>query len=244
MSDIKFHYAAGAMGSDGHGYAWHKLYDFPILPFSTKTLTIHRRMGFPFAIIKLGRSVFNKVSLHNRGLLSWLLHYHGQVRDDAIVSIYGENDDQISSMVEYINQSHRLTLHCGKTSPIIGIELNYSCPNAVRTKATIIPESILPIYIKLSHMQDPYSYDLDKVSGIRLNSIPMRFGGGSGLVAKDKNWSFIRRHIKNGIKVSGCSFNTMEDVEDLIDMGCQEISIGSVLLTNPKLVERIGKKYV
>ena len=89
-------------------------------------------------------------------------------------------------------------------------------------------------YLKLNHTQDPYKYDLDNVTGIRMNSVPTICGGLSGKAAQKKNWEFIKRYNKEGLNVAGCSFTSFEDIKKLEeDMGCKEAGIGSIMLTNP-----------
>jgi len=122
-----------------------------------------------------------------------------------------------------------------------GLELNYSCPN-VDTRNGYVPlvtkKVDFPVYLKLRYDDDPYTYDLSNITGIRLNSVPFMYGGVSGKMAQKKNWSFIRRYGK-GLNVAGCSFTCEDDIKKLEDMGCTEIGIGSTILTNPRLIERL-----
>lgn len=223
---MKFFYSAGAMGY-GNGYWWHSLYDLPKLPFVTKTLTIVPKKGHRWAVLPIGRSVFNKIALDNIGFRSWLSE-RKYLAASITVSIAG-TDYELGQMVQTLN----LFL-------IDGIELNFSCPNVKPFNNEEIPYSKHhKLYLKLNYKQDPYDYDLDKIEGIRLNSIPLKFCGGSGKIAQKKNWEFIKRYNKEGLNVAGCSFTSMEDIKRLEDMGCTEIGIGSILLTNPKLVEEL-----
>lgn len=223
---MKFHYASGAMGYHGEGWFWHRFYNFPKLPFITKTLTINPINGNPWAVLPLGKSVFNKVALHNCGFYKWL--YSRNTQPNCTISFHG-TDIELDVLVGVVQRMNWLD----------AIELNFSCPNAKNEHNIKIPESKLPIYIKLNHKQNPFDYDLDRVAGIRVNSIPMKYGGGSGKIAQKDNWAFIERYIKEGFNVSGCSFTSFDDIRRLEDMGCTEISIGSVIITNPKLVEKI-----
>ena len=120
---MKFFYSASVMGY-GFGYKWHEKYKFPNFPRVTRTLTCDKNMGLPFAIIKYGDSVWNKVGLHNMGFYNWMLDY--TFYDDpmydllnVIISIAG-TDEEIEEMVDCLNQSDL---------NIAGIELNFSCPN-------------------------------------------------------------------------------------------------------------------
>jgi len=231
-STIDFFYSAGSMGygrtkDSKYCRFFHRFYSFPDLPFVTKTLTILPNRGYPWAVIRLGKSVYNKVALHNIGLTGWIMQY-GIYNPQATVSIAG-SDSEIQTMV------HRL-----QPVKIAAIELNYSCPNVKSFKNQRIPDSVAhPLYLKLNYAQNPEDYDLDKISGIRLNSVPMKYGGGSGLAAKEKNWNFIKKYSKR-YNIAGCSFNSFEDIQHLHkDLGCSKIGIGSTIITNPKLIEQL-----
>lgn len=214
----------------GNGRWWHRYYHFPFFVRVTKTLTFNSKVGFPFAVIKLNNSVYNKISLSNYGLFKWFNICPNTVKENCIVSIAGI-DDEIEFMVELLNHYN-----------IKGIELNFSCPNVKSFKNKQIPKSKHSLYLKLNYLMDPYKYDLDKIKGIRLNSIPMKFGGGSGSIAKEKNWGFIKKFGKE-LNIAGCSFNSFDDIKKLEDLGCQEIGIGSTILINPLLIESLRSEH-
>ena len=115
----------------------------------------------------------------------------------------------------------------------------FSCPNIKSFNNKKVPKTKYPLYLKLNCLQDPYEYNLDNIEGIRLNSIPTIFGGLSGEAAKEKNWKWIKRYIKEGLNIAGCSFSDMIDILELNQMGCKEIGIGSTILTNPILIESL-----
>jgi len=226
MGEMTFFYSAGAMGLRGEGYWWHKLVGFrpPPFPAVTKTLTLNRKVGLPFAILPIGHSVYNRVSLHNPGYYEWLLLW----RPDLVVSLHG-TDDEIAEMVRGLNR-----MDCA------GIELNFSCPNVRSPGNKRIPESRHPLYLKLSHADDPHRYDLSRVREIRLNSVPVRFGGVSGKGAQKANWAFIERH--RDLPVAGCSWTTRDDILRLHEYyGCTSFGIGAVMLVNRRLVTEIGE---
>lgn len=222
---MKFFYSASVMGY-GVGRKWHKKYNFPNFPRVTQSLTYQPKTGLPFAIIKYGNSIWNKVSLHNIGFYEWLRRYKdNEFLKDIIVSIVG-TETQIYIMTDELNNYN-----------IRGIELNFSCPNVKSFNNKKIPESKHPIYLKLNHKQDPYDYNLNRVKEIRLNSVPSKYWGAwSGKFAQEKNWLKIKEWIYEGLKVSGCSFTNIDEIKKLEDFGCSSIGIGSVILTNPKLV--------
>lgn len=224
---MKYFYSAGVMGY-GNGRFWHKKYNFPNFTSVTKTLTVKSNIGCPFAVIKIGNTTWNKVSLHNIGFWEWFFKYYFY-KENIVVSLAG-TDLEIDNMTSYIEHSDR---------HVKGVEFNFSCPNVKSFKNRKIPTTNLPLYLKLNHLQDPYSYDLDKIAGIRLNSIPKFFGGISGKMAQQYNWPWIEKFNKEGLNVAGCSCNTMDDIKHMENLGCKEIGLGSIVLTNPSLVETL-----
>lgn len=229
---MKYFYSASVMGY-GNGRFWHEKYNFPKLEYVTQTLTIFPNIGLPFAILKFGNTVWNKVGFHNIGFHKWEDDYYWNFSEEqrkrTVVSISGI-DETIDYMVYECNNNLK---------DLAGIEINLSCPNFQIQKDINIPKSDIPIYLKLRYNQDPYKYDLDKVTGIRLNSVPKYYGGISGLGAQKYNWPTLKKWLKDGLNVAGCSCTCEKDINILQDMGCNEIGIGSLILINPKLVERI-----
>jgi dihydroorotate dehydrogenase len=240
--NIKYFYSAAVM-EYGFGRPWHKNYKFPDFPRVTQTLTSSPRKGNPRAVIPLGRSVWNRVALDNIGFHEWFNQYNSRDLSNITLSLAGTYY-QLCQMIHDIN--YGLTIN--KSRSIAGIEINLSCPNIKPYK--MAPESLsylthevarhddYPIYLKLRYDQDPYHYDLTNVAGIRLNSVPFMGGGISGKMSQKKNWSFIERYAST-LNVAGCSFTNEKDIETLISMGCTEIGIGSIILTNPRLVEQL-----
>jgi len=243
---MKFFYQSGAMGY-GDGWFWHEYCKpFPKYPVVTKTLTLMPKKGKPWAILWLpffGKSSWNKVSLHNPGFLNWKRDVRFDKKKyknlkNVIVSIHGPDDD-IQLMCELLDEL-----------PIKGIELNYSCPNVKNEKNKSLPNSPHDLYLKLNHTQEPFDYDLKRIKGIHVNSIPTRYGGISGQAAKKKNWEFIRwynayydRYLHKYCSMSGCSWTSIADLFTLRDMGCTSIGIGSQMLTMPNLVREIPKHF-
>ncbi len=222
---MEFFYQSGAMGFRGEGYLWHKVfrYNFPKFPIITKTITLNKKIGLPFAIVKIGNSVWNKNGLHNPGIKKWFAKYYTDNRN-VILSIHG-TDNEVQEICNF-----------AKGSDIQGIELNYSCPNVESPRNKRIPSTHFPLYLKLNCRQDPYHYDLDNIKRIHLNSIPKFFGGVSGKAARKENWEFIKKFIGEGLDVAGCSIDEKWHIKYLEYDGCKSIGIGSVILTNPWLV--------
>ena len=228
---MNYFYSAGVMGY-GTGRFWHKAYNFPSFTRVTKTLTMVSKSGCPFAIIKVGNTVWNKVSLHNMGIWNW--YYKNYVGEGNIIVSLAGTDYEVAFMIDrFLNDIH-----------ISGVELNFSCPNVKSFKNKRTPLSKVPLYLKLNHLQDPYDYDLDKITGIRLNSVPKFFGGVSGKAAQKYNWPWIEKFNKEGLNVAGCSCNTIDDMKYMEDIGCKEIGLGSIVLTNPHLVETLNNEQV
>ena len=227
---MDYFYSAAVMGY-GFGRSWHKKYNFPNFPRVTQTLTEDAYSGNPHAVLPFRRSVWNRVALHNMGFYDWYDEYGERDLTNITVSLAGKSPLRLSTMIHDLN-------YYGRTG---GLELNYSCPN-VDTRNGYVPlvtkKVDFPVYLKLRYDDDPYTYDLSNITGIRLNSVPFMYGGVSGKMAQKKNWSFIRRYGK-GLNVAGCSFTCEDDIKKLEDMGCTEIGIGSTILTNPRLIERL-----
>lgn len=229
---MNYVYGAGTMGF-GNGYAWHRWfgYKFPKFPIVTKTVTAKKITGYPFAIIRLGSTVYNHVAHHNPGFSNFIYEQYQMLDNkNLIVSIAG-TDAEIAQMVTWLD-----------SFDLAGIQLSFSCPNVKDEKNKVIPVSHHPIYLKLNHKQDPYAYDLSRVRAIMVNSVPHWFGGMSGHGAQEKNWDFIRRYNYEGfIEVYGASWTCLNDVKYLEEYcGVKTCAIGSVMLTNPSVVESLN----
>lgn len=224
---MNFFYSAGAMGY-GENYWWHRFFDFPKLPFVTKTLTLFPTKGNKYLILPIGNSVFNRVGLDNIGIHEFIKKYKCS-KMPRTISIAGP-DRLIKEMVELIDY------FLPKED---SIELNFSCPNIKPFNNRVIPETNRDLYLKLNCTQSPYSYDRSNIKGIRLNSISLKFCGGSGKIAQKKNWKLIKMFNRSGLNAAGCSIQNVQDIQKLEDIGCKEIGIGSIMLTNPRFVEKL-----
>lgn len=232
---MNFVYAASVMGL-GDGRRWHRKYSFPSFPRITKTITEKPRNGTPFFYARKGKTVWNRNGLCNPGIFGWLNKFVGHYDLSNIILSLSGDDEEIARMISF---SEHVFLSSGKQF-LNGIELNFSCPNIKQNQNKEIPNTIIPIDLKLRYNQDPYNYDLSKIRMIRLNSVPCKFGAVSGKAAQEKNWRFIRTHAPY-LPISGCSWTDKNEIQELRKMGVSEISIGSVILNNPKLIERLIK---
>jgi len=224
---MKFFYSAGAM-SYGEGYWFHKFFDFPKLPFITKTLTLLPTKGHKYLILPIGSSVFNRVGLDNIGLHYFIDRYEFS-KIPRTISIAGSDADikEMVGMIDYYLPEED------------SIELNFSCPNIKSFKNRVIPETNRDLYLKINWTQSPYNYDRSNIKGIRFNSIPLKYCGGSGKIAQIRNWGLIKILNGHGLNAAGCSIQNVQDIKTLEDMGCKEIGIGSIMLTNPWFVEKL-----
>ena len=228
---MNFFYSAGVKGYSNKNRTIHKYYNFLNLPSVTKTITFYKKKGLPFAILKIGNSIWNKVGLHNCGFTEWFNKYYDYtIFKNVIVSIAG-TDIEIGHMMHVLNFLE-----------IKGIELNFSCPNVKSYNNKIIPLSSHNLYLKLNYKQDPYKYDLNNIKGIRVNSLPTKFGGLSGKIAQKKNWKFIEKFNKEGLNIAGASCLNFNDFKRMENIGCKEIGLGVITIINPKVVSNI-KKY-
>jgi len=166
---IRFFYSASVMGY-GLGRFWHKFYKLPNFPRVTKTLTYNRKIGYPFLVLKYGDSVFNHVALHNIGyrqyISEYLINFNSYwSKDNIIISLAGTNDE-LQEMINVLDNYESIYL-------FNAYELNFTCPNYCSFNNITIPQSKYhPIYLKLNYLEDPYKYDLSKIKGIRINSVP------------------------------------------------------------------------
>jgi dihydroorotate dehydrogenase len=244
---IDFFYQSGTMGFYGEGYFWHKFYKFPNnFPVVSKTITLYKNKGLPFTILPLGDSVWNKYGLHNDGMGMWLKKYADYVerkyyKQIDICSISG-SFPELSSMIHTLSKYYNIR----------ALEINLSCPNSNTDYDDIDLEKLfskmdnltdLTIYLKVR-----YDFDVERIKGlpvkrIHLNSVPGRYiGSWSGKKAQELNWGFIENYQgKPDIpEIAGVSWVRRGDIHKLFDMGCKTFGIGSVILTNPKLVESLN----
>lgn len=227
---MEYFYSAAAMGY-GSGRFWHKYYNFPDFKRVTKTITSEKRTATPFMIMRCRQSVWNRVGLHNPGLAVWITSYKDAILDNIILSIAG-TDFELENMISVLKRF-------GLLDKLAGVELNFSCPNAKDNDNKWVPDLPVPVYLKLNNTQDPFDYDLDKVKGIRLNSVKKNFGAWSGKAAQKYNWPKIKIYNYYGINTAGCSITCEDDIKRLEDSGCKEIGLGAIMLTKPKLIEKL-----
>ena len=263
---IEYVAASGALAFDGKGWAW----EYPLrwaglliprlFTVVIKTLTRHPRTGNlnwlnPFGCVRLLRGgVVNAVGLTNPGVSWWCSEVGPRVEKAGIPlvgSILGEDLDDIRAMAVLLNRF-----------PLVGIELNASCPNTdgdmldnaesvIRACEAVKEASKFPVILKLS-----VAHDIEKVlprvrgmaEALSINSVPWRLafpdrrsplehlggGGVSGMVIQDITWPFVERLASlSDIPVIGPSVWEYEDMEELRARGARAISFGSIFLRYP-----------
>jgi len=248
---MKYFYSASAMGFHGEGYWWHKpfekLFDkLPDFPFVTKTITQQLIKATPWRMFFIPcflKSTWNRIGLHNPGYTNWILalydlgYNNGSYVPRMIPSLAGSDDDIQWMLNDLSTRGFKFDM----------VELNFSCPNIIHHENKKIPDTKYPLSLKLNADDSPFKYDLHKgIKRITLNSIPTGKwyrGAYSGKLAQKKNWWFIdywmneMKHIQ--ISIAGCSITCMDDIKKLEAMGCEEIGLGSIVLTNPWLVRKL-----
>ncbi len=217
--------ASGALGWKGRGWEWEQPLVWcgfikPKLFLNiTKSLSRNPIKGnlswlHPWTCVKLiDGGVVNAVGLTNKGFSWWMEHVAPYITEDMniCVSLYGEHED-ILWMVDQLEQSG---------VPIVGIEINRSCPNTGHDIAgENVADSIIltvkqakkltrhPLLVKLSCVQQYLKIALALygiAEAINLNSVPWKIafpgkvsplaklGGGGVSVrpAQKHNWKAV-----------------------------------------------------
>jgi len=260
--------ASGALGYFGEGWPWDKLFiwtgqlDPRLFTVVGKTLTYKPRKGnlrwyWPFGCIRfLNKGTLNAVGLTNPGIEWWGDKvWQGKGSGlSLIVSIFSENIDtpqELASMACLVGDL-----------PIVGIEINASCPNTegdILENTRKIVESCEkvkkvtkhPLLLKLSVVHN-IGEILPEIKGIieaiSINSVPWKVifpnkksplahlggGGVSGKIAQSYTWAFVEQLAdKTDIPVIGPSVWEYEDIQKLRKLGAKAISFGSIFLHYP-----------
>jgi len=259
--------ASGSLAFDGRGWPWEwplrwsGLLDPSLFTVVTKTLTRHSRRGNlrwhrPWAVVKgVPGGAVNAIGLTNPGIEWWCRRVVPRLlklRFAVIVSLETEEEEEVAEMIRILRQSD---------APVVGIELNASCPNTTaegtrKTEKTISlvrrarGESPHPLLLKLG-----VTHDFRKIAAalkgvveaININSVPWsvaypdkkspleKYGGGgvSGRIAQEWTWRMARDLVPVGVPVVGPSPWNYNDLQKLFDLGCPAISFGSVFLRHP-----------
>ncbi len=264
---LKYVVASGALAFDGKGWWWERIFVWlgrinpTLFTVITKTLTREPRKGNyrwwnPFRVIAIRRNyIVNAVGLKNKGI-EWFCKKIGpKVNRSKIAlvdSIYSESISELVEMAKMLNPF-----------PLVGVELNLSCPNRERMPdAEFIIEacrevkkvSCHPIFAKLSVVQEYKQFirELERIGieVIDINSVPWkiifpkkksplaRFGGGgvSGKAVQKFTWTY-GWHLANHTKKITIIFPSVWGKNDLKRLrenyGAKAFSFGSVFMLYP-----------
>lgn len=257
--------ASGALAYDGRGWPWEwpfrwmGLLDPALFTVVTKTLTYHPKKGnlrwtHPWSCVKLLKEgAVNAIGLTNPGLDFWLEQIAPKIPAEyKIICSITEDDPQ--KLLEMLRKLEKV--------PILGIELNASCPNteqelhhnveAVLNSVKLMKSnSRHPILLKLSVNQDYLSIAKQTegfAEALSINSVPWRIafpdqkspleklggGGVSGRAAQHYTWKMVKA-LSDACKtpVIGPSVWDYEDMAKLRALGAKAISFGSIFMKYP-----------
>lgn len=267
---LDFLCASGALAWYGEGYWWEKPLKWlglicpEELTIISKTLTFTQRQGnlnmwCPWCCVRLipPESVVNAVGLSNPGYKWWIKNSYRIGNFKVIVSIMPQSVEEAIIMVKELN-----------ACPIVGYELNYSCPNVgyncsiYEIVDAIISNTNLPLIVKLGY-HDPYVEICKKLEGKvdafdLINSVPwgIIYDKPSplarynlvGAVSGDLITKYAREALVNvkGIKtpiISGGGILSEDEVYVREDLGAKAFSFGTAFLRKPWIVKNIIRNY-
>jgi len=226
-----------------------------------KTLTLYPRRGnlrwyAPWRCVRLipGGTV-NAVGLTNPGIDWWLRRCYPRMRRmglQIVVSVYPESVDEAHAFAAKLRPLR-----------ITAVELNASCPNVAHCEADTVNhvyaiadalrKSGHPLIVKLGYDQ-PYVAIAQSLEGVAdavhaINAVPWRFvfpdkpsplarlGGGG--VSGEPIRPFVREAIQNLRQstrlpiIAGGGIYTLNDVQELWQLGARAFSIGTLFLRAP-----------
>lgn len=258
--------ASGALAFDGRGWPWEwplrwlNLIDPACFTVVTKTLTAAPRIGnlrmvAPWRCVKLlPDGAVNAVGLTNPGIDWWCRTVGPRVahlRWPLIVSLLSNDAAELATMVRRVSQF-----------PIVGIELNLSCPNTREAGLNAVDDLLrlvdaaaaatpLPLIAKvgITHDVDRLVPQLvGKIDALAINTVPWAMcypdvkspladlggGGVSGKPARQLIWPLVKKlALLSSIPVIAPGMWTREDGAKLYALGAQAISFGTLFLRHP-----------
>lgn len=231
--------------------------------YFTQGITLHPRSGNSGErLFDAPAGLINRVGLENVGLSAFMTNVLPNLQNKKtpiIVNVVGFSIDEWANMMVWLNQN----------SNIAGIELNVSCPNVdggypcktpfnlealVATCKSHSPNK--PLIVKLSAAMDiSEMVKAAEVGGADVisltNTIPALtenglVGGLSGPAIKPialKAVADARKVTKLPIIGMG-GISKPKDVDEFLNAGANAVAVGSALLTEPTIIERLVKSYV
>ncbi len=258
--------ASGALAYDGRGWPWEwplrwlGLLDPSYFTVVTKSLTRQPRRGNlrwwrPWGCVRLLRGgTVNAVGLTNPGIEWWCRDVAPtipQLPAKLIVSLFSTNADEFAEMARMLD-----------ALPIVGIELNCSCPNTpgervAETQHVVdVVDAVRavtrhPVLLKLSVTHDYCAIAKalqGKIHAIAINSVPWTIafpdrhsplahfgnGGVSGQLAQVHTWQMLQELVDvTSTPIIGPSVWRYDDIARLRRLGAKAIGFGSIFLRAP-----------
>lgn len=258
--------ASGALAFDGRGWPWEwplrwlGLLDPTCFTVVTKTLTRAPRRGnlrwsHPWGVVRcVAGGTVNAIGLTNPGIDWWLRHVGPRVagfRHQLVVSIHADAAAPCAEMARRLD-----------SLPIVGIELNASCPNIgedprdntqaiIATVQAVRAVTRHPLILKLGVTNDSLAIVKavrPAIAAVAINSVPWHvafpgqlsplghWGGGgvSGRAAQSHNWQLVQDLVEHtSIPVIGPSVWHYDDIARLRRLGAKAVSFGALFLRYP-----------
>lgn len=262
---LEYIVAAGAMAYDGKGWPWERplvatgIIKPELFVTATKSLTRHPRAGNlrwwkPWTSVRLlpGGSMVNAIGLTNPGIEWWLRTIAARMEYPLIVSIYGASGElvEMARMLDDV--------------PLVGIEVNVSCPNAcggavVNGAEAVASVSRHPVICKVNVAQDylGIAREIERMAeAISFNSVPWDLvlgakpfpsgGGVSGRAAQKHNWRAMRRIADSGCTIPLIASSIMEhdDLARAREYGASAYSFGAIHMLRPWAPSRIVEREI
>ncbi|MCS7208124.1 MAG: HisA/HisF-related TIM barrel protein, partial [Fimbriimonadales bacterium] len=242
--------------------------DFAIV---VKTLTLRPRRGnlrwyAPWRCVRLitGGTV-NAVGLTNPGIDWWIRVCYPRMQRmelQTVVSVYPESLEEAHQFADKL-----------RPLQIAAVELNASCPNVGHCAADVVlhvagiaralRESGHPLIVKVGYDQ-PYVEIAQAVEGVAdavhaLNAVPWRLVFpdrpsplhrlGGGAVSGDPIRPFVReavQRLRGATRlpiVAGGGIRTLQDLQELWELGARAFSIGVLFLRAPWMPNRLVRAW-
>lgn len=257
--EFEYVVASGALGFYGKGWPWERplvwtrLIDPNLFLVVSKTLTLEPKNGNLSAVRLIKGGTVNALGLPNPGIDKWMREFpckalrSGHSKPPLMLSLAGGMYD-IRTMVGRT-----------KSFPLIGIELNFSCPTFKKNETDEMIETCQAVRSMLggtrglvAKIGSEHAYLVPRlapfVDAVTLNSVPWSLifpgeksplahlggGGVSGLAAQDVNWRAARQIInENKTPVIVPDIWSEHDVHEAFMFGAEAVSFGAIHMLRP-----------